>query len=346
MTFRGILLGSALAVLLPASAMAATEGFYVGGAAGVNWPRDAKFTDKTLEASGLPASVKLEYDVGAVGSLAVGYATAFGVRAELEASYRWASKVDGDNDAANNWGGRARSLAFLGNVYYDIDTGTALTPYIGVGAGIAQVKATGNDNAGYSFSDTDWTFAYQGIAGVSYSFTDNLAATLDYRYFDTVEPRFKGPFGRVEGEYASHSILLGLRYSFGAPVTPVATPAPAPAPVQAQPQTEYLVFFDWDKSDITPVSDKIIGDAAAAAGKVRAVSIHVIGHTDTSGSPAYNQKLSVRRAEAVRRALVAKGVPANLVSIEGKGETQLLVQTGENVREPSNRRAQILIRVQ
>ncbi|MCW2247521.1 outer membrane protein OmpA-like peptidoglycan-associated protein [Azospirillum fermentarium] len=347
MTFRGIVLGTALAVMLPTAAMAASEGFYVGGAAGVNWARDAKFTDKTAQASGVTnPSVKLEYDVGAIGSLSAGYATSFGIRAELEAGYRWGNKVNGDNDATSNWSGRARSLSFMGNVLYDIDTGTPITPYIGVGAGIAQVKATGDDGAGYRFSDTDWVFAYQGIAGVSYSFTNNLAATLDYRYFDTVDPKFKGPLGRVEGEYASHSILLGLRYSFGAPsVTPVATPAPAPAPVQAQPQTEYLVFFDWDKADITPVSDKIIGDAAAAAGKIRAVSIHVIGHTDTSGSPAYNQKLSLRRADAVRKGLTAKGVPAKMITVEGKGETQLLVQTGENVREPSNRRAQILIRV-
>lgn len=347
MTFRGIVLGTALAVMLPASAMAASEGFYVGGAAGVNWLRDAKITDKTAQAQGQSASVKFDYDTGAVGTLAAGYATAVGVRAELEAGYRWANDISGDNDASSRWTGNSRALSFMGNVYYDINTGTAFTPYIGVGAGVAQVKLTANDPANnYRVSDTDWVFAYQGIVGVSYSFTNNLAATLDYRYFDTIDSKFKGPNGRVEGEYASHSVLLGLRYSFGAPsVTPVVAPTPAPAPVQAQPQTEYLVFFDWDKADITPVSDKIIGDAAAAAGKVRAVSVHVIGHTDTSGTPAYNQKLSLRRADAVRKALTAKGVPAKLITVEGKGETQLLVQTAENVREPSNRRAQILIRV-
>lgn len=346
MTFRGIVLGTALAVLLPSAAMAASEGFYVGGAAGANWLRDAKITDKTVQSQGQPASVKFDYDTGAVGTLSAGYATAFGIRAELEAGYRWANDIDSDNDASAKWTGRSRSLSFMGNVLYDINTGTAFTPYIGVGAGIAQVKLTANDTANnYRVSDTDWVFAYQGIAGVSYSLNNALAITADYRYFGTVDPKFKGPNGRVEGEYGAHSVMLGLRYSFGAPVAPVAAPAPAPAPVQAQPQTEYLVFFDWDKADITPVSDKIIGDAAAAAGKIRAVSIHVIGHTDTSGSPAYNQKLSLRRADAVRKSLVAKGVPAKMVTVEGKGETQLLVQTGENVREPSNRRAQILIRV-
>jgi len=119
--------------------------------------------------------------------------------------------------------------------------------------------------------------------------------------------------------------------------------APAVAPV-AGVQNEYLVFFDWDKSVVTPAADRVIGDAVAAISKSGGARIHVVGHTDSSGSPAYNQKLSNRRADAVKRALVAKGIPAANVTTEGKGEGQLLVQTGPNVREPSNRRAQILPR--
>jgi OmpA-OmpF porin, OOP family len=115
----------------------------------------------------------------------------------------------------------------------------------------------------------------------------------------------------------------------------VAKPADA-----SKPQTEYLVFFDWNKSNITPAADKTIADAVKAFGA--AAKIKVVGHTDTSGSAAYNLKLSVRRAEAVKKTLVAKGVPAKQIATEGKGDTQLMVQTGKNVREPSNRRAQII----
>ncbi|MCW2236810.1 OmpA family protein [Azospirillum canadense] len=143
------------------------------------------------------------------------------------------------------------------------------------------------------------------------------------------------PVRTASGGYAIHQGSY--------PCPPAAAPAVAPAPA-ARAQTEYLVFFDWDKSNITPAADRVIGDAVNAIGRGANARVHVIGHTDTSGSPAYNQRLSVRRAEAVKSSMVAKGIPATNITTEGKGESQLLVQTGPNVREPSNRRAQILPR--
>ena len=71
--------------------------------------------------------------------------------------------------------------------------------------------------------------------------------------------------------------------------------------------------------------------------------IAVNGYTDTSGTPGYNQKLSIRRADAVAGELVRDGVPRNVISIQGFGETHLLVPTGANVREPQNRRVEIVI---
>lgn len=350
MKLRAILLGTAMAAVLPGAAMAAGEGFYVGAQGGVNWQNDAD-----LEYNGF--SLKTEHDLGWAAGVVVGYKTDLGIRAELEATYR-RNELDKTNDrtVGSNWSGNSNSWAFMGNVLYDFNTGTPFTPYIGAGAGIARVSVDLNENYRFGpsleINEEDWVFAYQGIVGVSYNISNELAVSLDYRYFATVDPEYKfsGSLastvpGKIDGEYSNHTIMLGLRYSFGAPASTVAAAA-ATAPAAATvPQSEYLVFFDWNRSDITPASDRIIADAAAAAGRTRAVGIHVIGHTDSSGSPEYNQRLSLRRAEAVKRSLSTKGVPANQITIEGKGESQLLVATGPNVREPSNRRAQVLIKV-
>ncbi len=67
------------------------------------------------------------------------------------------------------------------------------------------------------------------------------------------------------------------------------------------------------------------------------------GYTDTSGTPQYNQRLSVRRAQTVAAELVKDGVPRSAISIQGFGETHLLVPTGPGVREPQNRRVEIII---
>jgi outer membrane protein OmpA-like peptidoglycan-associated protein len=132
---------------------------------------------------------------------------------------------------------------------------------------------------------------------------------------------------------------VGVRYTFGAPPPPPA-PALAPAPAAAR---SYLVFFDWDKATLTDRARQIIREASDNSTKVQYTRIEVNGYTDTSGTPKYNQGLSIRRAQAVQSELIKDGVPANAITIQGFGDTHLLVPTGPGVREPQNRRVEIVI---
>lgn len=103
----------------------------------------------------------------------------------------------------------------------------------------------------------------------------------------------------------------------------------------------YLVFFDFNQSKIGAGAESVLDAVAAEVKKRNATSIEIVGHTDSSGSNAYNEKLAIRRGNAVRDALAQRGLDVSVMHVDGRGERELLVQTADNVREPANRRAQI-----
>jgi hypothetical protein len=117
--------------------------------------------------------------------------------------------------------------------------------------------------------------------------------------------------------------------------------APAAAAAAMTPHS-YLVFFDFDKSDLTPEAVKIVDQAAADIAAGKPTSIEVTGYTDTVGSDAYNLRLSKRRALAVQAELTRQGVPGSEIAIVAKGKHDLLVPTADGVKEPQNRRASIV----
>jgi OOP family OmpA-OmpF porin len=137
----------------------------------------------------------------------------------------------------------------------------------------------------------------------------------------------------------------------GAPVAaPAAAPAPAPraaapaaAPVAAATKVTYAAdaFFDFDKAVVKPAGKTKLDDLVS---KVKGINLEVIiavGHTDSVGSDAYNQKLSVRRAEAVKAYLVSKGIEKNRIYTEGKGEKQPVASNVTNEGRAKNRRVEI-----
>jgi outer membrane protein OmpA-like peptidoglycan-associated protein len=114
---------------------------------------------------------------------------------------------------------------------------------------------------------------------------------------------------------------------------------PAPAPART-----YLVFFDWDKSDLTARARQIISEAAQASTHVQTTRIEVNGYTDLSGTAKYNMGLSVRRADAVKAELIRDGVSSSEIYTQGFGESHPLVPTAQGVREPQNRRVEIILK--
>ena len=127
------------------------------------------------------------------------------------------------------------------------------------------------------------------------------------------------------------------------PAAPVATPpAPAPAPAAASKVTYAAdAFFDFDKSVLKPEGKAKLDDLVS---KVKGINLEVIiavGHTDSIGTDAYNQKLSVRRAEAVKAYLVSKGIEKNRVYTEGKGEKQPVADNRTAEGRAKNRRVEI-----
>jgi len=119
------------------------------------------------------------------------------------------------------------------------------------------------------------------------------------------------------------------------PPPPVATTPPPPPPT-------YLVFFDWSSATVDPGGAEVVKLAADAFKAGAPVTVQVTGYTDTSGSADYNQRLSVRRANAVAVVLMRDGVPRNALLVTGRGENDLRVPTPDGVREPQNRRVEIV----
>jgi iron complex outermembrane receptor protein len=126
-----------------------------------------------------------------------------------------------------------------------------------------------------------------------------------------------------------------------APVT-TATYVPPPVAAPAPVAHSFMVFFDFNKSDLTPEAATVVDQAAANAGPAKVTKLDVTGHTDTVGSDAYNMRLSRRRAESVAAQLEKDGIPASEIAIYAKGKHDLLIPTADGVKEPQNRRVQIV----
>ena len=180
----------------------------------------------------------------------------------------------------------------------------------------------------------------------------DAAAVAQTRFDCWAVQQEKFPGENVSCKEQFRAAMNALNQTANAAPPPANLPEPEqfPSPVSAAArgenvpvqQASFLVFFDWDKYNVSQSANSVL---ATVAQEIKSRSdikqVIVIGHTDTSGGEKYNKKLSLKRANAVRTALISHGVPAKNIRAEGHGKSDLLVKTPDNVREPQNRRAQI-----
>ena len=363
---NALLVATMLAAPVAAMAQPVT-GPYVSLGVGANYLQDQNIKDFSVPAlaafsPGYNGHIKTDTDV--MGSAALGYGLGNGIRVELQGDYRQ-NKLKGFGGLSA--GGDQQQFGGFLNVLYDFDFGIPIVPYLGVGAGYEQEKFANGRASGFGGlsgtdpifireTNTQGGFAAQGIAGVAYDIpgVPGLALTAEGRVMAIPQSlSFHGQFfspgvatraNFKTDDQINYSGLVGLRYALfqPAPPPPPAPPAPVAAPAPEAART-YLVFFDWDRADLTTRARQIVAEAASASTHVATTRIEVNGYTDLSGTAAYNQKLSVRRAQSVEAELVRDGVARGEIAIQGFGESNPLVQTAKGVREPQNRRVEIIL---
>ncbi|NOT39425.1 MAG: outer membrane beta-barrel protein [Alphaproteobacteria bacterium] len=373
MKAKGILLATVAGVSIAAASQSSAhhQGWYVGLEAGVNWIDDTsvlfertRFTAVEIESESARSSWwngnssgSLEFDTGWAGFATVGYGFEKNWRVELELGYR-------DNDATltregRYCGGEELSLAARGfcgtrtydgdmteytamiNVIYDVPLTEKLDLNIGLGAGVDYVQLDLSRNGRTLTDESDTRFAFQAIAGLTYQITKRLDLSLTYRYLNVSEPSFEARYKTLElDDLEKHTVTVGLRYDLYEDEAPLPPLPPQPPLPPAGPQ-QFIIYFGFDKCNITPEADGVLNEAAAAAKTQGSVKIKIVGHTDTMGSNDYNQRLSECRSDAAKSNLVGKGLSAGSISTSGRGEGELMVKTDDSVKEPQNRRATI-----
>jgi outer membrane protein OmpA-like peptidoglycan-associated protein len=327
-------LAAASLLCLPVVAMAQpVDGLYVGAGLGYNYLQNQKVK------SGAVGDLKA--NGGFIGLGSVGYGFGNGFRVEAEGNFRQSTHTSPGLPSST----KNQTYGGFVNGFYDFDVGTDVVyPYAGLGIGYEETREAGG------LSGNKGSVAGQAILGASFPVPTvaGLSVTAEYRFMGTFDNE---TFGGVKvGEQYNHAGLLGLRYAFGQPAMVVAAappPPPAPAPAAAPipaPARTYLVFFDWDKSDLSDRARQIIGEAAQNASKVKVTRIEVSGYADLTGTHAYNVALSQRRADSVAAELVSDGVPKDEIVTQAFGDTNPLVPTAEGVREPQNRRVEIVLK--
>lgn len=364
----------------PIGAAAQSEGLYLSGAIGGAWPQDAEFdgTGVRAEASfdpGLFGSLALgtafgenwrgeaEFsyrvtDVDAITGAANGSGDVSGVAGMVNGYY--------DLFSGSDW--RPYVGAGIGLMRLDAD---GVSPVGGSSIDDDDVVAAvqGIVGIGYRLDKNLGLFTdYRFLATTGPEFTTAAGVETEGEYREhRIVVGLRWSFGGSEPDprpvvkkaaAASKPADSRRRPKLKLPpeMVPKAAPAQAAPPRQEQtaraPESakapaadqRFLVYFDWDRWDLDDAGRSVVRNAAEASTGPRTKMIGSTGHSDRSGPVPYNLTLSKRRAEAVKAELLRLGVPVEAMSVQWKGETTPMMQTADGVREPSNRRVEIILK--
>ena len=263
--------------------------------------------------------------------------------------------------------GSQQSDSLMANAHYNFAELDGWKAYAGLGIGMSlvQLDRVSADNILIANS-RNWEPAGQAMLQLTKAL-GGIELGLGVRHFRTLTGQFGTEALGARHRFSNNEVFARVTWKFGektrpapkaiAPA-PAPTPTPAPAPAVAKPTPKpvpapapklipipgpYMVFFDFDKAVLTADAQSIVGRAARAFKRVGAARIAASGHADRSGTEKYNEALAIKRAQVVRDALIAEGVPASKISIRGFGETSPLVPTNDGVREWQNRRVEIVL---
>ena len=338
---------------LASPALARDNQWYVGVDGGAMIVEDLALDIGALN-DAATVDINKGYDVGGV----VGYDFG-GFRLESEVSYRKADVAgvgsrspqitSGPSTTLRSAGtyfldGDANALSFMVNGLLDFGDDDGIQGFIGGGVGVARVDVQAVLAAPAFLDDSDTGFAWQALAGVRAPLSDNWDVGVKYRFFNADKVSLVDRLGRaVDTRFRSHSVMASLVYNFGGAPAPVevAPPPPPPPPAPVCNTGPYIVFFDWDKSDLRTDAASVLDNAVAQYSNCGSAKVMLAGHADKSGTAKYNVGLSERRNGTVRAYLESKGVTAGAIATEAFGETAPLVQTADGEREPQNRRVEV-----
>lgn len=180
------------------------------------------------------------------------------------------------------------------------------------------------------YLELDLAVAYQQLGREDLAEALDRQAMVDGKDVHPPYTTFPRDNGKSIAEIACENIAIAHKTEGCEPVTMR----------QPEPPKNFIVFFDFNRATVTADGEKIVEEAVRTAKAGGVTRIQVTGHTDTVGSDSYNQRLSLRRASAIKEAMSRDGLTGN-VTIEGRGFHDPLVPTGPGVREPQNRRAVI-----